>query len=169
MKLIELSKKGKNKGKYFAMVDDEDFDWLNKFSWHVVINKTNNTIYASRSVRDNGKTQSFFMHREILKLDNANIFADHIDRNGLNCQKLNLRHSTNSQNQMNRISVKDTTSKYKGVSWHKRSRKWDCRICCKGEIYNLGTFKKEIDAALAYNTKAIELHGEFALLNSIQY
>lgn len=80
----------------------------------------------------------------------------------------NLREATTSQNHMNMKKIKGTTSKYKGVHWDKRLRKWVGQIKKNGESIYLGLFDSEIDAGEAYNKKAVELFGEFAKLNEIE-
>lgn len=143
-----------------ALVDDEDFEYLSAFKWFA--NKHRNTYYAGRqSSRINGLQRTQLMHCIIMNHKGI----DHIDCNGLNNQKNNLRICTNSQNAMNRIPIKGTSSKYKGVSFHNRDKKWYSYIKKNQKLINLGTFINEVDAAKAYDKKAIELFGEFAHLN----
>ncbi len=170
MKLIPLTQG------QFAMVDDEDYDYLMQWKWHASKQKTEN-YYAIRSEqlheyigRKQGKV---YIHREVMKILDKKTFIDHEDRNGLNCQKSNLRICTTSQNQMNKLSKKNSTSKYKGVS-HQKVKKWQywqCYIMHENKHTYLGTFPYthhgEIQAALAYNKAAIKYHGEFANLNII--
>ena len=92
--------------------------------------------------------------------------ADHRDHNIHNNLRENLRVATYSQNGANRKIGKNNTSGCKGVSWQIKSRKWQVAIKKDGVTYYLGLFDSIRDAALAYNKKAIELHGEFAKLNS---
>lgn len=141
---------------YVALVDDEDFDNVNQFEWHV--SKCETKFYARRSL---GKRKYQFLHQFIM----GSKWIDHIDDIGLNCQKHNLRKCTNSQNQMNSRPRKNTASKYKGVSKCSEANRWQSQIKLSGKIFYLGIFKDEIDAAKAYDTKAIELFGEFAYLN----
>lgn len=68
---------------------------------------------------------------------------------------------------MDRSSSSNSSSKYLGVSWDSNKKKWFSSICKNYKIIPLGRFDSEKDAALAYNKKAIELHGEFANLNKI--
>ena len=167
MKLIELSKKGKkNKGKYFAKVDDKNFEWLNKFDWCVLI--CGRTCYAVRRL---DKRNVELMHRLILGLTDNTILGDHEDGDGLNNQEYNLRSCSKKQNTRNRRSQLNSTSKYLGVH---RARQW-----CKGRIYycwsaqitingkrkTIGRFQDEKEAAMAYDRVAREYYGEFAGLN----
>jgi AP2-like factor (euAP2 lineage) len=163
MKEIQLSKQGKHKGKYVALVDDEDFERVNQFNWYAHI--TNYTVYAARntSVDENGKV--IMMHQFILNY----IKIDHKDFNGLNNQKHNIRPCTHAENMRNRKPFKNikSSSKYKGISFNKTKGKWVSLIWHNNKVIYLGQFEEEINAAKAYNKKAIELFGEFAFLNMV--
>lgn len=163
MKLIPLSQQGKNKGKYFAMVDDEDFDRINAFRWNA--NERHGIWYAIRNKsKDNHCTR---MHRMIMNAK-ENEQVDHIRPNGLDNQKANLRICTPVQNAHNRKKRIDSTSKYKGVYLDKRNNnKWNAEIICKGQKFSLNGFKTQENAAIAYNILAEKYHGEFARLNII--
>jgi len=148
----------------FALVDDEDFEELKKHKWYAY--KSKYTFYAGRKLRLGvNKRQIIVMHRQILGLEDPKMQGDHIDWNGLNNQRHNLRIATNSQNVRNVRPNKNTSSKYKGVNWEKRDNVWRAQIQCdKRKIY-IGSYKDEIEAAKAYDKKAKELFGEFAYLN----
>ena len=141
-----------------AIVDAEDYDWLSQYKWCAA--RAKNTFYATRTERKRGIS----MHRIIMNAPKG-LMCDHIDHNGLNNRKSNLRLCTPAQNVHNKRPQRDSSSKYKGVGWKKRSRKWEARIRFQGKLYHLGDFTDEIKAALAYDDKAIELFGEFAYLN----
>ena len=85
MKEIKLSQFGKNKGKYVALVDDEDFEYLNQFKWHAL--ESPKTVYAVRQIRVDGKQNKVWMHGAIM----SGKWIDHIDHNGLNNQKYNYK------------------------------------------------------------------------------
>lgn len=105
------------------------------------------------------------MHREIIHIP-EHLVCDHINRNGLDNRKANLRPATVSQNLCNRTKTKaKTRSKYKGLEWDKTQRKWRARIQLNGRKIHLGSFANEIDAAKAYDKKARDLFGQFACLN----
>ena len=111
------------------------------------------------------------MHRMILELNDSSLKADHKDSDGLNNQRCNLRTATPYQNVVNRkavgrskyLGVFMNTSKYKGKTYIY----WQGSIQKNGIKEHLGCFKKETDAALAYNEAAKKIHGEFAKLNII--
>lgn len=153
MKLIKLTR-----GK-FTMVDDADYDWLNQWKWNAA--KKDDSFYA---VRQNGN-KKIKMHRLILGLNDPKILGDHRDRNGLNNQRYNLRQATHTQNRHNSSGFKSSSSKFKGVSWDKNTQKWRASIRTLGKKTNLGFFKLESEAAIAYDNAAKERHGEYANLN----
>jgi hypothetical protein len=157
MKEIQLTQQGKNKGLYTTLVDDDMFEYLNQWRWCVRITKHTSYAYRKNHLR---KTEH--MHRVIMNTP-ANMQVDHIDHNGLNNQKINLRNCTKAQNNRNKISK--GISKYLGVDRHKDQNKYRSRICNNGIKIHIGNFKSEIDAAKAYDIKAKELFGEFANLN----
>jgi hypothetical protein len=105
-----------------------------------------------------------WMHREIMQTP-PGLICDHIDAAPLNNRRCNLRNCTRQQNAQNALKHACATSRYKGVCWSKRRRKWHAAIRSDGKLYNLGYFDSEIDAALAYDRKARELFGPYARLN----
>ena len=143
-----------------ALVDDEDFVELNEFKWYA--NKMRgNTYYAVRNI---SPRKAIRMHRVILGAISGQE-VDHIDHNGLNNQRENIRLCSRAQNQMNQQKQKNTSSQFKGVSWHKQDKKWRTRITHRGQEIFLGLFKNERVAARTYDKKARELFGEFAKTN----
>jgi hypothetical protein len=159
MKKIKLTQ-----GKY-ALVDDADFDALIGFKWCAY--RSGKTFYAKRNERlPNGKLKDVDMHR-ILMGSPVGMLVDHIDGDGLNNQRANLRVCTHAQNLRNRALPKNNKSGYRGVCWDKRINKWKASISCEGKNYNLGHFTAVEDAGIAYNKAAAELFGEFAFLNKI--
>ena len=105
------------------------------------------------------------MHREILGITDPKINVDHLDGDGLNNQRSNLRVCTDSQNGANRGKQKNNKSGYKGVHWNKKTKKWAAQIQYHKKVLNLGYYSDIIEAAKAYDKKALELFGEFARLN----
>jgi hypothetical protein len=142
----------------FALVDSQDYYRLGQFSWFAVPGYK--TSYADRKL--NGKTIK--MHREIMNAP-AHLFVDHINHNGLDNRKANLRLCTRAQNNCNVVTKKRGASKYKGVSLGKTEKKWRGTIRFNKKRYHLGYFTDETAAAKAYDKKASQLHGRFACLN----
>lgn len=134
-------------------VDDEDYNTVSLYTWRLQETRSGN-VYACSDVPSQGRR--IFMHTLIMGTKGV----DHIDGNGLNNVRSNLRPATASQNAANR-KAQGGSSRYKGVSWHKRSCKWQAQI----KRTNLGYFDDEKEAARAYDDAAREDYGEFARLN----
>jgi hypothetical protein len=146
-----------------ALVDDEDFERLSQYKWYAW--KSGNAFYATRNITlRKGVQGQMKMHREILNLTDRKIYCDHINHNGLDNQKHNLRACTSSENQMNTIS-KTGVSQYKGVCWYKQGETWAAQIMIHRKRIHLGCYDSEEDAAKAYDEAAKLYFGEFACLN----
>lgn len=164
---IPLSKQGKNAGQYEAMASPEDKD-LAEFRWYTLKpSKKHRSRYVAREEQlANGKTKHQYLHREVMervlgrKLKRSE-HIDHIDGNGLNNQRDNLRLATPSQNAMNRPKQNNNTSGYKGVSWSKKSGKWIAKIKVNGKSIYLGSFDSIEDAYEFYCNAVEKYHGEF--------
>jgi hypothetical protein len=143
---------------YFAIVDADDYEKLSQYKWHVKVARSG--FYAYRT--ENRKRIS--MHRQILNAP-PGMHCDHINHNGLDNRKANLRLCTPQQNSFNQHPRFNSTSKYKGVSWSREARKWRADIKHNGRTIYIGYFEDEAEAAIAYDDYAIDLFGEFAWLN----
>lgn len=151
MKLLTLSE-----GKECVEVDDEDYNRLITQAW----------AFANNTVSGWFNCKYLAISNEVMQ--KHNVTFDHIDRNPLNCQKSNLRECTHQQNCCNRDKqIGLYSSEYKGVCWVRAKKRWLADIYVKGERKHLGSFKREIDAAVAYNKAAVEFHGEFACINQL--
>jgi hypothetical protein len=148
------------KGK-FAIIDPEDLDRVSAHKWCAF--KGRNTYYAGRGVKRDGKWTTTSLHRFLMD-DPPGMQVDHINGDGLDCRRSNIRVSTHSQNQSNRKATV-RTSAYRGVSWHARQKKWRAAISHDNKHIHIGHFSSEEEAARAYDAKAKSIKGEFAALN----
>lgn len=147
-----------------VLVDNEDFERVQKFRWRLLSHDNYAGTYGYS--KKNGKNELVLMHRLLMQPDNM---VDHIDRNGLNNQKSNLRLCNMSQNAANRTLSPLNKSGYKGV--FKLDEKlypknpWKAKIGVNSKRKSLGNFSTALDAAKAYDKAAVENFGDFALTN----
>jgi len=141
----------------FAIVDAADYEWLSRHRWTA---QGGGKPYACRRPT----TGTIWMHRLIMQAPDGMV-VDHIDGNSLNNRRSNLRICTPRQNTANRAKTRNGTSRFKGVHFCTRDRKWRAQIGVDGERRFIGDFDDEVEAARAYDRKAAELFGEFAYLN----
>ena len=156
MRLIPLTR-----GK-FAKVDDEDFERVNQFRWQWGRARPETVEYARRSIRINGIRKTQLMHRFILGNDSP--ATDHVDGDGLNNQRSNLRPATRVENGRNR-KIQKHSAPYKGVSFFKATGKWQGRASKLGNNVHLGFFPTPELAAAAYDAYAFTHYGQFAKTN----
>lgn len=135
-----------------ALVDDEDFERLSQWKWYA--RKDGSTLYAVRNA-PGPERGTILMHREVLGDVPGEMDIDHVDGDGLNNQKANLRIITHRQNCQNLHIQK--SSKYPGVCWHKRARKWQAQVGIDGKIKYLGLYETENDAFEAYRMAVYNL------------
>jgi hypothetical protein len=144
-----------------TLVDEEDYELLLNFKW--VAYKHRDTYYVMCWT----KHRNVKMHRLLLGISNSKIHVDHINHNGLDNRKENLRLATAQQNNWNRRKRSgNVSSKYKGVTKLGAST-WRASVYIKSKNVQLGDFPNEKMAALAYNIAALKYFGEFACVNSI--
>lgn len=145
-----------------AIVDDEDYEWLMQWKWYAIYRKNAKLFYAGRT--EKGHKSILLMHRALLKPEPTEL-VDHVNRNGIDNRRSNLRVCTRSQNAAN-MKRKSGSSEYKGVfrtrGRGKPGRKWAAQICVNYKIFNLGRFDTPEEAKAAYDKAALELFGEFA-------
>jgi len=166
MKEIQIGGHYKTNGKRcisgFALVDDKDYEELNKYRWSV---KTGDYIFRYISGSKNPK-RYITMHQQIMGIPYPNLI-DHIDRNPYNNQRNNLRIADRIQNGYNRKTPSSSSSGFKGVYWNKIRKSWRAHIKVSRRNIHLGYFADKKDAARAYNKAASRFHGAFAVLNKI--
>lgn len=149
-----------------AMIDDEDFDLVSRYKWSA--NKRGHSFYARRTINlPNGRQKVMYMHILLVHgdIDKASIHSpiDHIDRNGLNNQRHNLRLTTRSVNLQNTGVQCNNKTGYKGVYLY--GDRFRAAISKDKRQHYLGTFESAIDAAAAYDRKALELFWPHAAIN----
>lgn len=149
----------------YAIVDEEDYERVSRFKWYAHREPRKHGPDAFYAQRQNGKKEER-MHRVILGLTDPKVDVDHINRDGLDNRRCNLRAVTQSENSRNMESIHGS-SKYKGVGFSKSAQKWQARITKDYKAHYLGLFTSEEDAARAYDAKAMEIFGEFARLNFV--
>ncbi len=158
------------------LVDGADYHALSKYRWHIAGLRNSRPgetpkPYAARCAWMNGKTKVVLMHREVMDACSRQS-VDHVDGNGLNNCRVNLRVATQSQNLANmRVSARPHSSRYKGVFFNSQPAThrspWWARICKDQKRIHIGVYRTEDAAALAYNDAALRLFGEFARLNVV--
>ena len=150
------------------IIDNEDYELISKHKWH--IRPDTNTFYAHGNDYTVSPKTTIQMHRLIMNCP-KNMIVDHINHNGLDNRKVNLRVCSDSSNSKNRSSAKTANSKYLGV-WYEpprngRKERYRSAIRVNGKLINLCSTRCEQEAAFKYNLAALKYHGEFANINII--
>ena len=135
-----------------ALVDDEDFEELNKYKWFALKDRSN--YCAGRNINNDGKRRTIRMHTMILNPP-VDMQCDHINGNGLDNRRCNLRVVTLRENMQNKQTKK--TSKYPGVCWTTKIKRWRAQIYHEGKHYHLGTFLTEEEAYERYTQACYEM------------
>lgn len=151
-----------------ALVNNSDFKWLNAYKWSAKKTSSSNLFYAFTAAPNTHQTKKFLMHRLILGLQPGDgVECDHVNGNGLDNRRRNLRTATRSQQRTNSMKGPNRTSRFKGVCWASRRDKWQAQICLNHHNTFLGRFDCEEDAAIAYNAAAKQMFGTFAKTNKL--
>lgn len=156
------------KGK-IIIVDVADLPLISKYKWSAKKCHHAKTHYAVASKWNPKikKLKGVSMHRLILDITDPKIHVDHINRNGLDNRKSNLRLATSFENQANSTARRTNKLGYKGVCWCKKEQRYLATISYNGKKYRLGSYKNILFAAAAYNGAARVLQGRFAYLNPL--
>ncbi len=142
---------------YTAIIDDSDYEKYGAYKWCALVSKKH--VYAIRRIGSKMK----YLHRLLLDAT-GDQEVDHIDGNTLDNRRCNLRICTTAQNNSNRSKNSNSIhSQYKGVT--KASGKWKVTVGSHSKNKQVWLFKSEIEAARAYDLKALEIYGDFARLN----
>lgn len=161
--MIVIEVKSKTHSIHNIFIDGEDFDKIKDYKWHIS-NQHNHMYVTCKSIQSSNK---IYMHRLIMGSP-VNKIVDHINGNGLDNRKVNLRVCSIKENVRNSYKIKiNCFSIYKGVSFCKKSNKWYSYITSDYKKYHLGCFNSEIEAAKAYDKAALYHFGEFSNLNII--
>jgi len=140
-----------------AIVDDEDLDLVDGYNWVAAYDKGRWYAQAWRNSASNWR-----MHRLIMQADSSHEI-DHINGDGLDNRRENLRFVSRAENTQNAKKRENTSSQYKGVS--KSGKRWRAYIRVNGKLYSLGSYKTELEAAMSYDYAAKEHYGEYANTN----
>lgn len=146
---------------FIAQIDDCDYEQVSALRWWPI--KGPNTVYAYTNLSSNPR-KPVLLHRFITNAP-AGVYVDHRDRDGLNCQRDNLRFCTAAQNHQNMKKNRSSTSPYKGTHWNKEKCKWEARIRVNRKALFLGYYASPEAGARAYDAAARKYFGEFARLN----
>ena len=157
MRRIELTQGGT------ALVDDEDYAWLNNFQW--ALNPQGNGYAVRKGSKAKGEPRTVMMHRVIMQAHPGQQ-VDHINLNSQDNRRENLRLANTQTNAFNRRKPNvDSTSRYKGVLRRKERISWEARLKYNDKAIHLGTFRDETLAAAAYNYAAFLMFGSYARVN----
>lgn len=154
-------------GGEMAEISDEDAELVLAHRWSVKRTpKSESLFYAQTNVMTPAGYRPLYMHHLVMGKPPRGMVCDHINGNGIDNRRENLRIISQSHNLINAAKFRSgVTSKYKGVSWDKKSRKWAVNISINKKQTYLGIFENEDDAARAYDAAAREHYGDVARLN----
>lgn len=151
---------------FSTLIDAEDFNLISGYSLSVHINPKSSIKYAMAKLKsDKNEWTKTNISRLIMGVTDPELKVDHIDHNGLNNRKYNLRVCSHKENARNTTSRVNSTSKYLGVHKPVGSRRFTAAIRPDNKRIFLGKYLNEHDAAMAYDKAALEHYGDFANLN----
>ncbi|MDI9407802.1 MAG: HNH endonuclease [Candidatus Pacebacteria bacterium] len=143
---------------YEAVIDAVDVPLVEGWNWHTA--NSRNMVYAVRR-EYSGMTSVFVKMHVLIGSPPDGFLVDHINGNGIDNRRANLRHATRAQNSRNQGIASHNTSGFKGVSIKKGAKKYRAAICIEGKMKHLGLFPTAEKAHAAYVAASLSLHGEF--------
>jgi hypothetical protein len=147
-----------------VLVDDADYLELSRHKWTAGF--YGNNVYAVRGIGPKGRTKIIYMHRVILGLDEGSTrVSDHINGDGLDNRRDNLRACTRAENNTNVPPHSTSSHGYKGLMWDKRRGRYSSCVHVGGERHYVGTSSSSTELALARDIAALRLQGKYAWLN----
>jgi hypothetical protein len=147
-----------------ALVDDVDLPLVAGRSWHASRRSDGKGWYARSSTHRDGKNVHVLMHVLLMGVRGV----DHVNRDGLDNRRVNLRQASQSENLANSGKHRSMTSRFKGVFFDRPAGRWRAQIKKSGRPIFLGRFESEECAAVAYNAAAFELFGSYARVNAVE-
>lgn len=157
----------KKYGTHYVLVDDDDYDKVIKFKWHIAKHVCTGTFYAVRNKAVREPENPYISMSRFIVNAPLKIEVDHINLNKLDNRKANLRLANHSENGMNKNLQRNNTSGFKGVHFDKSRGNYQSYIMVNQKKIHGGRFNSKLDAAKRYNELAIKYHGKFARLNQI--
>ena len=149
---------------YEAIVDSADLPLVGGYEWTAHVTKRGNgsvrSVYAYRACSEGSPLKTVRLHRVLMNAPEG-VEVDHVNGDGLDCRRKNMRLTTITQNQQNKRIGLSNTSGIKGVSWHRATGKWCAQIMADGKKHSLGYFDDKNEAASAYAAASVRLHGDF--------
>lgn len=160
---VKIFKPTKLYGIVTITLDEVSLSLYQMYNWSLDHRGDHN--YIVRKGHRQGKLSKIYFHRQLLRLKKGYL-VDHINHDGLDNRIENLRVCTSLGNNRNQRKLMKGTSKYKGVSWCRMMKAWSAEITVNYKKIRLGHYKTQEEAAIAYNTKALEYFGDFASINN---
>lgn len=157
MKAVPLYRGGTVVG--HAMVDDDDFAMVSQLRWRPKNKPRSRTTYAVAKISIRSKTVNYSLHRLIMGLSTGDgSIVDHIDGNGLNCQRSNMRICSAVESMHNRPASRTSKTGIKGVHWEKSKQRWQARLKVGGRVVHKSRHRT-IAEAIAARKMAVLVHG----------
>lgn len=155
---MELIINSPKHGQFTVLYDDQDHEMISQYTWSIRKRPTN--IYAYPNVR---KLSNMGMHNMVM----GRKMIDHINGNGLDNRRSNLRFATHQENVRNKCSTRGSSTRFKGVCYCKKKDTYVVTITVKNQPVKSTTTRNLYKAALIYNKWATCFFGEFAWLNKL--